>query len=314
MQKPLERSETQELLIKLKKRRNRKNTLSAYAFLSPWIIGFILFSGIPIIAAFVISAYDWSMVDIPSFIGLDNYKEMFAPGSSFWNSLKVTILFMLGYVVLTVSWSFMMAFLLNLKMRPIGFFQFIYFIPAVLPSVALAFVFQLIYNREIGVLNYFLSLFGVKNGPNWLFDSSLVLPAVILVFIFTYSTGQMMLIFRSGLNDVPKELYEACDIDGGNALQKFWYVTIPAISPVLLFNLIMSCIGGLNGSFSVIFPLTGGGPGDATQVLGLSIYISAFRNYRMGYASALAMALFFLSLAFSLGQFWLSKKWVHYEN
>ncbi len=290
------------------------DNLLAYVFLSPWIIGFLLFSGVPIVACFALGFSKWDMVSAPRFIGLKNYIEMFTLGSPFWNVMKVTLIFTVLSVAVTLLWSLFLAVLLNSKLKGMGIFQFFFFVPAVMPSVALAFAFQLLYNKEIGVINYLLSFFGVKDGPNWLMEGHLVIPSIIFVCLYTYTTGQMMLIFNASLKEVPRELYEACEMDGANSMQKFFYVTIACISPVILFNLVIATINALNSSFSIIYPLTFGGPGDASKVIGIDIYDSAFRNFRMGYASSLSTVLFILVAAVSWFQFKLSDKYVHYEN
>lgn len=300
--------------LRAQKKRQVKDNMTAYAFLSPWVIGFILFSGVPIIASFVLSLMQWDMIDPPQFVGLHNYQLMFSSGSNFWSSLSVTLEFTVASVLLTVTWSLMMALLLNMRAKGKGIFQFFFFVPAVLPSVAMAFVFQLIFNQQIGIFNYLLSLLGVTNGPNWLMNNSLVLPTVVFISIYTYSTGQMMLIFNASLKEVPVELYEAADIDGANFVQKFVNVTFPSISPVFLFNLVMATVAALNGSFALIYPLTGGGPGDATNVLSLDIFTSAFQNFQMGYASALSTVLFVLVALIAYFQLMLSRRWVTYEE
>lgn len=301
-------------ILTKKNKRNVKENITAYAFLSPWIIGFILFSGVPIIASFVLSLTKWDLISAPRFIGLGNFIAMFSAGSDFWNVLKVTLVFTVFSIIATLTWSFFLAMLLNFKLKGIGIFRFFFFIPAVIPSIALAFAFQLLYNKEIGVINYILYLFGINNGPNWLMDNHLVIPSIIFVCLYTYTTGQMMLIFDASLKEVPKELYEACAIDGANYFQKFYYVTLSYISPVILFNLVIATINAFNGSFSIIYPLTFGGPGDASRVISLAIYDSGFKTFRMGYASALATVAFIMVVAIALLQFKLSDKFVYYEN
>jgi len=301
-------------LLTKKNKRNVRENITAYAFLSPWIIGFILFSGVPIIASFVLSLTKWDLISAPRFIGLGNFIAMFSAGSDFWNVLKVTLVFTVFSIIATLTWSFFLAMLLNFKLKGIGIFRFFFFVPAVMPSIALAFAFQLLYNKEIGVINYILYLFGINNGPNWLMDSHLVIPSIIFVCLYTYTTGQMMLIFDAGLKEVPKELYEACAIDGASYFQKFYYVTLSYISPVILFNLVIATINAFNGSFSIIYPLTFGGPGDASRVISLAIYDSGFKTFRMGYASALATVAFIMVVAIALLQFKLSDKFVYYEN
>lgn len=301
-------------LLTKKNKRNVRENITAYAFLSPWIIGFILFSGVPIIASFVLSLTRWDLISAPRFIGLGNFIAMFSAGSDFWNVLKVTLVFTVFSIIATLTWSFFLAMLLNFKLKGVGIFRFFFFIPAVMPSIALAFAFQLLYNKEIGVINYILYLFGINNGPNWLMDNHLVIPSIIFVCLYTYTTGQMMLIFDASLKEVPKELYEACAIDGANYFQKFYYVTLSYISPVILFNLVIATINAFNGSFSIIYPLTFGGPGDASRVISLAIYDSGFKTFRMGYASALATVAFIMVVAIALLQFKLSDKFVYYEN
>jgi multiple sugar transport system permease protein len=301
-------------LLTKKNKRNVRENITAYAFLSPWIIGFILFSGVPIIASFVLSLTKWDLISAPRFIGLGNFIAMFSAGSDFWNVLKVTLVFTVFSIIATLAWSFFLAMLLNFKLKGIGIFRFFFFVPAVIPSIALAFAFQLLYNKEIGVINYILYLFGINNGPNWLMDNHLVIPSIIFVCLYTYTTGQMMLIFDASLKEVPKELYEACAIDGANYFQKFYYVTLSYISPVILFNLVIATINAFNGSFSIIYPLTFGGPGDASRVISLAIYDSGFKTFRMGYASALATVAFIMVVAIALLQFKLSDKFVYYEN
>lgn len=295
-------------------RAERRDNLTAWIFLSPWVIGFICFSGIPILASFALSLMKWDMIDNPVFIGLANYKQMFAGDSQFWNCLLVTLEFTVGSVIVTTLGAFIMAVLLNLRLRGMGIFQFLFFAPAVMPSVALAYIFQMILNQHAGVLNYILTWFGVKNGPSWLYNAHYVIPTILFISLFTYSTGQMMLIFKSGLKEVPPELYEAGEVDGAGFFQKLWHITLPAISPVMLFNMVISAINSLGGSFALIFPLTGGGPGRSSQVLSVDIYINAFRNSRMGYASADAVVLFVLAALLSAALFAFSSKWVTYDN
>ncbi|ADQ06236.1 binding-protein-dependent transport systems inner membrane component [Caldicellulosiruptor hydrothermalis 108] len=298
----------------MKSNKELKENLTAYLFLLPWIIGFILFTGGPIIYAFVLGFMKWDLVSKPIFVGIENFKNLLVNNQSFYNSLKVTLIYTLFAVIFTNLWALFLAVLLNQRVRLIGIFQFFYFIPAVLPTVALAFVFQIMLDKEVGVLNYLLSLIGITNGPNWLMDSKWVIPTLIALSIYTYSSGQMMLIYNSALKEVPKELYEAFEIDGGNAFQRFIHVTLPSISPIILFNLVVSTIAILNNSFTFIYPLTGGGPNEVTNVLSLDIYRNAFQLFRMGYAAAEGVILFIIVALLTLAQFVLSKKWVYYES
>jgi multiple sugar transport system permease protein len=290
-----------------------KENVAAYSFLSPWIIGLILFTGGPIIVSFLLSLSKWNLLGSPRFIGLENYIKMFSSDSDFMNSLKVTILFTIISVIVSVVAALFLAVLLNFQVKNLGIFQFFYFVPAVMPSVVMAFVFKLMFNKELGIVNYLLSFLGVTNAPNWLNDTFWIWPTLAFASIFTYSTGQMMLIFTSSLKEVPPELYEACDLDGANFIQRFIHVTLPSISPIILFNVVVATVSSFNSSFTLIYPLTNGGPNNATDVLSLSIYKNAFKLFDMGYASALAVILFIIVAVVAAIQFRMSKNWVHYD-
>lgn len=298
------------------KDKKMKNNLTAYAFCAPWFIGFLCFTLFPIGFMFAVSLTNRRLNGISEFIGFTNYTNMFQ-SETFWNSIKVTLFFTIVMMIVTTVWAVIMAMLLNYKQRLNGIFQFCYFLPSVIPTVALAYAFRTIFGKEAGLLNAVISLFTGKNvNINWLYDSHTVYLAVFFVTLFIYNTGQMMLIFRSGLNDVPRELYEACDIDGAGALRKFYKVTLPMISPIVLFNAVMGCISALNGSFALLYPLTGesGDPNGMTQVLSLLIYKEAFSNMKVGYACALSVILFLIAGCFGIGIFAVSKKLVYYEN
>jgi multiple sugar transport system permease protein len=290
-----------------------KKSIVPYIYVLPWIIGFILFTGGPIIFTIILSFTKWDLITPPIWIGLSNFVRMFKIGSEFWEILKVTIIFTIFSVIISITWALFMALLLNQKVYGVTIFSFFYFASAVVPLIALTFVFQLILNKELGIINYILSLIGIKEGPNWLMDKNLVIWVVIILCIYTYFTGQMMLIFDSALKEVPKELYEAAEIDGANSIEKFFKITLPAISPILFFNLVTATINSLNTSFTLIYPLTAGGPGRVTQVISLDIYNNAFKTFRMGYACAEAVILFILAVIVSIVQFRLSKRWVYYE-
>ena len=297
------------------KKRKKKFDIVPYLFLSPWIIGFIAFSGVPILASFALSLTSWNMSGKMKFVGLSNFKSIFQSGSTFWGSLRVTLIFTVFSVLLTIFWSLLMATVLNSRIYFKKMFQFFFFLCAVLPTVALGFAFQLMLNSEIGIINYWLKAFlGISSPPNWLTERSWSLVTVIIFTVFTYRTGQMMLVFNSALKEVPRDLYESASLDGANGFQRYIHITLPAISPILLFNMVVAGINSLNGAFSSIYPVTGGGPDGATRVLSLQIYESAFKKYKMGIASSQAIVLFVIALIISLVQFVMSKKWVHYEN
>ena len=295
------------------KQRRRRNNLVAYGFMSPWFIGFLCFSAFPILFMLSISLTNRKLTGLSKYIGFKNYINMFN-SPTFLNSLKVTLFFTVVMMIVTAIWALCMALLLNREQRLNGVFQFFYFIPAVVPTVALAFAFKMILGNDAGVFNYILTLLaGQRVTINWLYDQTTVYYAVFFVTLFTYNTGQMMLIFRSGLKDVPRELYEACDIDGASPVRKFASVTLPIISPVILFNTVMGSISALNGSFALLYPLTEGDPNGMTNVLSLMIYKEAFLNYKVGYGAALSVVLFMIACLFAAVLFLTSKRYVYYE-
>lgn len=295
----------------MRKKQVMEDHLTAFGFLSPWVIGFLLFTGGPIIASFVLSLTKWNLLGNPTFVGFANYQELFSPNSTFYNTLKATFIFTLLNVGITVFWSLFLAILLNFKLRFMKVFQFLFFVPAVMPSVVMASCFILMFNNELGIVNYLLSWIGV-DGPNWLGNTNLVWVVVGMMSVFTFSTGQMMLIFNSSLKEVPIERYEAASLDGANAWQRFIHVTLPSISPILLFNTIVATVNSFNGAFTIIYPLTGGGPGDVTKVLSLEIYEKAFKQFDMGMASTLAFILFIIVGLISIFQFKFGDKKVNY--
>ena len=298
----------------MKKISDWKDTLVAYGFLSPWFIGFVFFTGGPIIAAFIISLLRWDLLSSPEFIGLANYRTLFfGEHSQFWSTLRVTFIYTIISVVVTVVASLLLAVLLNFRVRLMGIFRFVYFLPAVMPTVAMAASFRLMLHNEMGIINHFLLRLGITQTPNWLNDLFWVWPTLAILSIFTFSTGQMMMIFNSALKEVPQHLYEACDLEGANFFQRFIHVTVPSISPIILFNTVVATVNSFNASFSVIYPLTGGGPGSETTVLSLSIYQYAFRIFNMGYASAMAVILFVIVAIIAAIQFRISKKTVTYD-
>ena len=296
----------------MKKKSVSKNNMGAWGFLTPWIIGFILFTGGPIIMSFLLSLTRWNLLGDPVFVGFQNFRELFIGNSAFLNTLRITFLFTFINVVITVSASLFLAVLLNFKVKLIGIFQFFYFVPAVMPTVVMTSIFILMFNNQLGIVNYLLGRIGI-NSINWFSNPQLIWVVVAMMSIFTFSTGQMMLIFVSSLKEVPLELYEAAHLDGANAFNRFRSITLPSISPILLFNIVVATVNSFNGAFTILYPLTGGGPGNATRVLSLLIYDRAFRAFDMGTASTLAFIMFVIVALISLLQFRLSKRLVHYN-
>ena len=275
-----------------KRGKGRSDAAAGWAFVSPWIIGFLLFSGFPILFSFFLSLTKWNLMGKPKFVGLANYAQLFSPGSGLGQTLLVTFIFTIINVGISILFSLILAVLLNLDVRFKGLFQFFYYVPTIMPSVVMAGCLVLMFNPQLGIVNYVLRSIGVSNPPNWTGDSTLVWLVVAYASIFTFQTGQQMLVFSAALKDVPLELYEAASLDGANAWRKFTNITIPGIAPMMLFNVVSCTVNSFNGAFTLLYPLTGGGPGNATKVLGLLIYDKAFKSFNMGQASALAMILF----------------------
>jgi len=285
-----------------------------YFFVLPWIIGFVLFTGGPILATIVLSFTRWDLIGPPLWVKAANYVRLFRQGSEFWTVLRFTAFYTIFSVICSVGWALFEAALLNArKARGMGLFSFFYFVPAVVPMVALTFAFQLILHKELGILNYFLTLLGVREGPNWLVDPSVVVWIVVVLNIYTFYAGQMVLIFDSALKEVPRELYEAAEIDGASRVTQFLRITLPAISPIVFFNMVTATISSLSTSFTLLYPLTAGGPGKVTQAISLDIYHNAFKTFRVGHACAESVILFSIAAVASFFMFTTSKKWVYYE-
>lgn len=290
----MEREVSDQRISKKRKAPRYSDTAAGWSFISPWVIGFLLFSGVPIILSFFLSLTKWNLIGNPRFVGFDNYRTLFEANSGLGNTLKVTFIFTILNVFITVLMSLFLAILLNLKVKFVGIFQFFYFVPAVMPTVVMTSCMILMFNSQLGIVNYVLNVLGVQNPPNWMGNQNLIWVVVTISSIFTYATGQMMLIFSAALKEVPVELYEAASLDGASAWNKFVHVTLPSIAPMLLFNVVVATVNSFNGAFTLLFPLTGGGPGDATRVLSLVIYDKAFKSFNMGQASALAVILFII--------------------
>ncbi|WP_277407276.1 carbohydrate ABC transporter permease [Lacrimispora xylanisolvens] len=272
----------------------------------------------PLPFLFAVSLTNRKLSGVSQFIGLANYVTMFQ-SATFWNSIGVTLFFHNCYDGRNDCMGCNYGTAAKLQAKAQWYLSvFCYFLPSVIPTVALAYTFRTIFGKEAGLLNGIISALAGKNVMvNWLYDSRTVYVALFFITLFTYNTGQMMLIFRSGLNDVPRELYEACEIDGANPLKKKILSDYPSHDiPIILFNAVMGCISALNGSFALLYPLTGenGDPNGMSQVLSLLIYKEAFSNMKVGYACAMSVILFLIACCFGIGIFAISKKIVYYEN
>jgi multiple sugar transport system permease protein len=289
----------------------RREAIEGYLWISPWIIGFLVFALGPIIASAYLSFTEYKIAGTPEWIGFENYRQAFFVDKQFWPSLGRTAYYSIAVVVLGVSLSLIAAILLNQNMKGRAFYRALYYLPSLTPVVALAILWRWLLQPQVGLVNTMLYQVGIE-GPGWLTDRDWAIPALIMVALWASIGGGRMIIFLAGLQGVPKELYESAEIDGANAIQRFFRITLPLISPVIFFNLILGVIGSFS-VFSVAYIATEGGPNYATWFYMLHLYYNAFSYFQMGYASALAWIFFVLIFILSFIQIKLSNRWVYYE-
>ena len=287
----------------------RSQWASGWLCASPWIIGFILFTGGPILFAIVVSFCDYDILNPARFAGLANYRWMFTRDPLFWKAIGNTVFMIIG-IPLGMGLSLAIALLLNLEVRGVAVWRTFFFLPSIVPVVASSILWIWIFNPRIGLLNNALAAFGV-HGPNWLQDEHTSKIALILMGL--WSAGGGMIIWLAGLKGISPSYYEAAALDGANAWQRFRTITLPLLTPYILFNLIMGLIATLQ-IFTQSFIMTQGGPIDSTLFYAYHLFNNAFRFLQMGYASALGWFLFLAVFALTLLQLKLSKRWVHYEE
>lgn len=288
----------------------RREMIAGYLFASPWIVGFVVFTLGPMIASLWLSLTEYNIIDPPRFVGLQNYIRMFTADELFHQTLKVTTKYVLISIPLGLITALGLALLVNHSLVGVVVFRAIYFVPHVLAGVATAFVWGWLLNPDFGVINYYLELWLKRPAPNWFGSEEWVLPAFVLFSL--WSAGGSMPVFLAGLQAISPELYEAADLDGANRWQRFWHITLPQLSPTILFNLVTGMIAGWR-IFTQVFVLTAGGPNYASLVYVLYLYLNGFSWLRMGYASALAWFLFVVVAAATLLVFRTSARWVYYE-
>lgn len=293
--------------------RARQEERAAYLFLLPWLLGLVLFTGGPIIASFIISLTSWSIITSPEWIGTENYRELWSDWK-FWQSVRVTLRYILLSVPLFLVTGLALALLLNAKVRGIGIFRTILFLPSVLPSVATAVLFSTLLNPDLGVINWALRNLGVSDPPRWFLSPTWAVPSVVLVGL--WGVGGGAIIYLAGLQNINPQLYEAATIDGAGPWRKFWDITIPMLTPTLFFVLMTSLIGAFQ-VFDLAFVLGGGTQGGASESLLfylLNLWNEAFGNGRMGYGSAMAWMLIVAAAAVILVLFRTADRWVYYET
>jgi multiple sugar transport system permease protein len=298
----------------IKKRRimtiSQRESLWAYLLIGPWIIGFLIFTLGPMVASLIFSFTDYAVNKPTAFLGVANFIEMFIKDYRFWHSLQVTLTFAVFAIPLGLVFGLLLALLLNAKVPGLAVWRTLYYTPSVVSGVAVAVLWLYLFNPRYGIINWLLSFLKIS-GPAWLASPDWALPALIIMSL--WSVGGGMIIYLAGLQGIPTVFYEAAEIDGANAIQSFFSITLPLITPVLFYNLVTGIIGTFQ-IFTSVYVMTAGGPAEATLFYNLYLFNNAFRYGRMGYASALAWVLFVIVLILTLLVFRSSSAWVYYEG
>ena len=289
---------------------NKAETRTAWLCLLPSVIGLVCITYLPMIASFALSLFSWDGLGEMQYEGLHNYIKLFTSDTKFYASLLTTLKYSFLSVTLSIIYSMMIALLLNRKIPARSFFRAVYYLPYVLPAMAVYLGWKWLYDFNHGFINYVVRLLGFA--PIKFLDSStLVTPS--LAFIAVWLSGNLIVIFLAGLQNVPRTYHEAAEIDGANAWQRFWKITIPCMTPIIFYNLLMSLVSNLQ----VITPalsLTKGGPGTGSYYMCFMLYQQAFKSHKYGYGSAVAVILFILIAVFTAILFATSKGWIFYEG
>lgn len=287
----------------------RREALTFYFCITPWVIGFILFTAGPMIASAWFSFTKWNFISTPRFNGLANYVYALKD-PLFTKSLVNTAYYSFGSVPLELIFGLLVALVMNNNLKGINIFRSIYYLPAVMSGVAVVLLWRWVFDPKFGMLNQVLKLFGIK-GPTWIYSPQWVIPAFIIMTL--WGVGGYMILYLAGLQGVPTEMYEAASIDGAGRMRRLWSITLPMISPVIFFNLVMGIIGSFQ-VFTSSFIMTNGGPNNASLFYVLYLYRQAFQYFNAGYGSALAWILFIIIMLLTALVFRGSALWVYYEG
>lgn len=290
----------------------RREALWFWFFIAPWAFGYLAFTVGPLLSSAYFSFTRYNISSPPVWVGLKNYIDLFGD-RIFWKSLQVTSYYTLLAVPLGIIGGLALALLLNQKIPFMGGFRTIFYLPSLVGGVAVVLMFQFLLNSQFGVVNYFLRNIGISEPPRWFQDPNWVMPAIVLMGLWGLGGG--MLIYLSALQSVPTQLYEAATIDGAGRMRQFFNITIPMISPVILFTFITGIIGSFQVFTQAYIISNGtGGPSYSTMFYNMLLYLNAFRRQRMGLASAQAWILFFVILVLTLVFLWASRRFVYYET
>jgi multiple sugar transport system permease protein len=294
-----------------KRRRELNKNLVAYSFILPNLLGFAIFTLIPIVFSLGLALMSWDGANQISWVGLENFRTL-REDETFKIALKNTLWYVSGTVPLTMMCSLGLAVLLNRPIRGRNFFRTVYFFPYVASLVAVAVVWNMIFFPSAGPVNELLRALGVDNPPRWSASVDWAMPTVVMASIWR-GMGYYMVIYLAALQGIPAILYESAEIDGANAWQRFRYITLPMLTPATFFISIMLTISSFK-VFDLILVMTNGGPGRATNVLVVHTYNTAFKQFKFGYSSAIAMVLFALVMVITIVQFYMEKRWVEYSQ
>ncbi len=295
-------------------RQQRSDTRAALLFISPWILGFLIFTLWPVIYSGYLSFTEYDVINDPQFVGLDNYREMF-DDPKVTLALRNTFIFTVMAVPAKIVASLLLAMLLKQAARASGLFRTAFFLPKMTPPVAIGVLLLLLFNGQQGLINEFLGIFGI-NGPSWTTDPHWVKPGLVLMSLWTI--GATIIIFLAALQNVPQELYDSAMVDGASPWQRFWRITVPMISPSIFFVMIINTIDSLQSFTEAYTAFFGSGnttySNDAALFYAIYLFQQAFQFLHMGYASALAWLMFLIIMLVTGVQFWGSKKLVYYEG
>jgi len=311
---PINERTTQHVQVRTK-RKNLLTNFSEYKygilFALPWIIGLIIFYAIPLFSSIYFSFTTYSILQPGEFIGLQNYKDLFHD-PLFWKSVYNTIYFTVFFVPLSIIFGVALAMMLNMKVKGMAVYRTIFFLPTLVPHVALAVLWMWLLNPGFGLVNGLLNTIGIE-GPAWLGSETWSKPSLILMSL--WGIGQAVVIYLAGLGDIPDDYYDAADVDGANWFQKTFHITLPLLTPVIFFNLVMGIIGAFQ-QFTLPYTLTQGQgtPANSLTFYVMYLYDNGFKFFKMGYASAMAWILFIIIMALTAVVFITSKRWVHYQG
>lgn len=289
----------------------RRQALEGYLCVLPWLIGFVAFTAGPMLGSLALSLTNWQIIAAPEWVGLGNFQKLLRD-PLFYQALSNTAYISFLSVPSQLVVSLLIALGLNQKLRGVNLFRTIFFLPSQMPLVASALLWLWIFNPDFGLANVLLGFLGLAP-LKWLFDVNLAKPSIVIITLWG-GIGTAMIIFLAGLQGVPESLYEAASIDGAGAWSRFWRITLPMLSPVIFFNLIIGIIASFQAYFTLVYTTTQGGPANATLIYIIYLFFKAFQDFEMGYASSLAWVLFLVVVVLTGLQFVLARRWVYYEG